>query len=767
MHLIVPFSVVFLLILALLLYQNKLSIRFSIVLACILLFSTFYTQAKTPIPDDLSKIQAKTVSLMGRVVSLPQFTKNKRSQKFEFHVTNYKTTADWQATDSKTLLYVSKRDFDKEIGIGDRLELSAKLKKPKPATNPGQFDYKGYLNNKRIFTTGFTSTKYITKIQQPQGVKWVIVSKINHLRQQILRTHSKYLKSPNLEILGSIVFGRYAAPTSDDVRKDFTNAGLIHLLCASGLNVGLIYTIWFFSTRKLFRFPYKVAIISGGLLVLFYALMTGLPPSIQRATLMLEFILIGKLIDRQADNVALLALICSILLLIDPLSITNVGFQLSFMVTLGLLLFVPTVIEKIKTIPKYLSGLIVVPIIAQAWAIPLTLFHFNTFAVFSVISNILVVPFISIICFGGFMASLVSLYPLHGEQICGFIDSISNVFVDYLAYISHSIGQNENALQLLPTPDIVSIIAYYLFLFILIFQIKNGFENKRTNIILTILPIIVACSFIGHNYFKDLNIVFLDVGEGDAIYIHTPKGKHILVDTGRYDKYTPAKNVILPYLHSRGIEQLDLLVLTHPDSDHIGGALDIINNIRVTKIIDNGTKTSSRLYERLYSLIKDKDITLVSAPNNYNINIDKSMGLTVLKPDNTIKNNNNEDSIILKLERKGLKALLMGDNETNSYSLLKKNIEGVNILKVGHHGSKRSINQKMIDLLHPQNAVISVGTNRYGHPSKKVLDLLKDNNINTYRTDRDNAVKVEIQGNTLKTYAYNNLMNRWDFHKKN
>ena len=176
---------------------------------------------------------------------------------------------------------------------------------------------------------------------------------LNNTRNRILKVHSKYLKSPNLEILGGIVFGDDAVSPPDYIKSSFINSGLLHILAASGMNVAFIFSFWFV-ILKFLGVPYKPRVLSGMLVVILYTLMTGLGPSVIRAALMLLFVLGGKLIDRDTHSVSLLSLVAVLMLIYNPAYINNVSFQLSFLVTLGLLTTANIVSQKLT---KYLIGL--------------------------------------------------------------------------------------------------------------------------------------------------------------------------------------------------------------------------------------------------------------------------------------------------------------------------------------------------------------------------------------------------------------------------
>ena len=215
------------------------------------------------------------------------------------------------------------------------------------------------------------------------------------------------------------------------------------MLAASGMNVAFIFGIWFFLLIRL-KVPYRFVIFSGGIVVLFYAMMTGLPPSVTRATWMLELGLFAKFLDRKADNNVILLFVCAVLLLYNPKLINNIGFLLSFVVTFGLLYCTNPVLEKIKFLPPKISGWIVVPAIAQIFAIPIQMYFFQTISVYSIIANILVIPFMAIISFCGFISSILSVVPKIGIYICLVLDKINEPFLTFLLFVADKISAIPN-----------------------------------------------------------------------------------------------------------------------------------------------------------------------------------------------------------------------------------------------------------------------------------------------------------------------------------
>jgi len=756
LHLTLWYVVLCLFALSIFLFKKLISCKLALACLITIAFSIFYTNFRTPEPDYLAQIAPTNATLKGIILSQPKIDPAYKA-KFELKVASIRKHSRWKPLQAKTLVTLyDKNGTFKNIKQGDTVEIRGRIKKPFKATNPGQFDYASYLKNSYIFTITSTGIKNLKSVEHPKNGIWFFIQRSNEFRDSIIAIHSKFIKSPKLEILGGIVFGNYAIPTPKDIKQNFINSGLLHLLAASGMNVALVSGIWLFFANRL-KVPYKMSIIIAAVLILIYSTLTGFSPSIIRATLMLEFILLGKLIDRQADNIALLALVCSMMLIFDPSTIINIGFQLSFIVTFGLLACTTVLLDKTKPVPTFISGIVLVPTIAQMWATPVQLFHFNSFSVYSVLANILVTPFIGVISFLGFASSILSVLPFVGEKICWLLDKCAEPFISLLLYISCHIAALPGALQYFATPVIISILIFYALILVITLHIKLDFQKKQLNFVILGLAIVLVLTVFAGNFNRELKLTVFDVKEADSLLIQTPDNKSFLVDTGNtgIKDFNSTKTIIVPYLRDNGINKLDALILTHPDSDHIGGTVDLLKNIEVKELIDNGEKSDSKIYKEIQTTIIQKHQYNEHIRKNRTIyNNGKLQIIAFRRSDNWAKSSNDK-SLIVYIKYGKISAVLMGDAESNSLDTVKKFVKTpVNLIKIGHHGSFDSVNDDFIKYLKPQTAVISVGKNSYNHPDSKVINILRNYHVKIFRTDKDNAVNIETNSNDMKIQTF-------------
>ncbi len=431
---------IFILLIGFFTYKKVLKEIFACVLIVVFCLSAMYATYRKPVDDALVYYENQDVILFGEVDSLPTFNSHGKI-KFVFKTDNVLDKKGLELyTDAKTQVFLDK-EIQRKFSRGDRLKLYANITRPKLPKNEGEFDYGKYLANEDIYTISFVHK--VEFLNEKTSFEMKILRKIDNLREKVIEEHAKHLSKEKTEILGGIVFGSEAIKPSAELKNKFIDSGLYHLLAASGMNVAFIFGIWFFILIR-FKVPYRFVIFSGGIVVLFYAMMTGLPPSVTRATWMLELGLLAKFLDRKAENNVILLFVCSVLLLYNPKLINNIGFLLSFVVTFGLLYCTNPILEKIKFLPPKISGWIVVPAIAQVFAIPIQMYFFQTISVYSVIANILVIPFMAIISFCGFVSSILSVIPKVGTYICLFLDKANEPFLSFLLFVADWISSIPN-----------------------------------------------------------------------------------------------------------------------------------------------------------------------------------------------------------------------------------------------------------------------------------------------------------------------------------
>ena len=760
----------FLLLVALffMLYKNFVSCRGAVIFYFAFALALLNCHFQIKNFDDLSSHIPSECTLTGTVLTIPT-TNSPTKTKFYLKAESGSFSGKEEKLNAKTIvtLYDTKENIEK-IKIADSVKLQGTLRNPIRAKNPSQFDYANYLKNHKTFSTFYVKDGKWEIVSQPENAGGKFLQKLNDKRTEILNIHRQYLKSPNIEVLGGIVFGDDAINPPDDIKNSFINSGLLHILAASGMNVSIIFGIWFFIGTRL-RLNYRAVILLGAVLVAFYTLMTGMGPSVLRAALMIEFVLFGKLIDRAADSIALVFLVAFLMLLYDPAMISDVGFQLSFVVTFALMFYCPPVLENMKNkFAEFAAGAVFIPFVAQLFAAPIQMYYFNTFATYSILANFVITPFIMVISFLGFLASIIAMIPVDiiAQKTCMFFDAILNPVVTMLVSISHYFAALPNALISTIHPSHFRLILYYSILLCIGFLLRDKFKNKKLALTTVILCVVFAFSFINFEN-KNCEIIVFDVGNADSFLIKTPHNKYIMIDTahGRYGKssFSQAESIMGKYLKDNGIKDIELMILTHFDSDHSGGAVDIMRTVKVHKVLLNQDEDNSKTTKALLKYINENKVNTQTSKNNEIVYNEQNFQLKTLCPDFVKDKNDNDNSTITLLSYGDFDMLFMADGGVRSFNKIKKDLHNdkIEVLKSGHHGGKNTVTSKMLKTINPDAAIISTGYNTYGHPTKSTLETIAKNGIKIYRTDTSNAIKISASQNDYKILKYNPAKKRF------
>lgn len=735
-----------------LILKSRLSFRIILLWTLVFYLGFFNAYTRIKNTDELYKLAPMNAQFVGRIISIPN---SNLSDKTKFFLSVDEINGEKYT--GKTFVTITSNDGDfADFNIGNRYRINGKLRTPFKASNPSQFDYGKYLRNFDTFTLLYADMSDCEILDETLPIKWRFMQGLNNVRNRIINVHSKYLKSPNLEILGGIVFGDDAVAPPDYVKDSFTNSGLLHILAASGMNVAFIFGFWFYITGLL-KIPYKPRVISGMGVIVLYTLMTGLGPSVIRASLMILFVLFGKLIDRDSHSIALLSFVAMLMLIYNPAFVNDVGFQLSFLVTFGIICTANVLLDKFKgnKIKEFLAGTILIPIVAQIWVIPLQMFYFNTISTYSFFANVSIMPFLSVISFGGFISSVLSIITPIADYVCRISDFILNIFLTVLVFLSNFFASLPNSLIETFHPSILQVFLYYLIVLFLTLMIKEGFTKRHIAIVLGLIGFLIVTAV--HIPNGKLEIITFDVGNADAFLIKTPKNKYIIIDTGKAG-YQGGKSqgeyIIRKYLKDKGIKNVDIMLITHFDSDHAGGAEDLLTKTNVSEVIVNRDNDSSSLAKNIYSSAKNlkvaKDDEVIFEEPNLSIK-------TFLKN----SEDENDSSIMTLLSYKDFEMFFAADVRAKSIDRISTKLpKHLEVIKVPHHGALGVIDKSFIAQHSLKVSIVSTGKNTYGHPSPITLDILKDTKI--YRTDEDNSIKISTDGKMFAVYTYNPDRKRYD-----
>lgn len=668
-------------------------------------------------------------------------------------------------------IQVSKKNGD--LAYGDKVELQGEYRKPSEQRNYGSYDDKQYLKTLKI--AGRVKVNQIEVIAKKQLNP--ILQCANEMNLKIKQKIEENFNEEKSAILKGILLGD-TQNIQEEIKENFQISNISHILAISGMHISyIIIGIQLLINRIIGKKRTKIITI---IVLILYAFLTGFSPSIVRAVIMGIITLMAGIVYRKSDMWNSIAISLLGILLYNPFLILNIGLQLSYLGTIGIILFRPTVLQllshikmkkELKVIEK-IKEIIAVSLSAQIMILPVILYHFNTLGIYFLITNLLVSMIIGPIIIFGFFCIIAFLI---FNAIAKFFVLPLNIGLENLSLIS-KFSKLPFSKIYLPTPNLISIILYNIGVLIsnqiyFIYQqnhltvtqkrVKNlialfryQFNQKKKKYwhdAIIIFFIVITIHFIP----KDLEIHFVDVGQGDCTFIVTPQNKTILIDGGGNltEEFDVGKKTLIPYLLDRGYTTIDYVIISHFDQDHVGGILLVLEELKVKNVIIGKQFEDSENLQQFLNIIKEKNIKVNIVEVGNRINIEKNIYFDVLWPSSEqaiLENQLNNNALVCKFYYKNFSMLFTGDIEEETEKNLALKYSGTNILKstvlkVAHHGSNSSSIEEFLKLVQPEIALIGVGKNNlYGHPKDEVLERLMALNCSIFRTDENGEISIII-----------------------
>ncbi len=638
---------------------------------------------------------------------------------------------------------------------GDRVLVSGRLRSPQPARNPGGFDARTYYASRGVHALmsvrdarSYRVTLRNTSFTWQTGV-------IDPLRNSIERSIDRTMRGDSAALLKGILLGaRRQLP--EDLLDTFRTIGLAHILAVSGLHVGLI-TLVIHTLLSVLRLPRNI-VVGGtlGVLVL-YAFITNLTPSVIRATIMAALFLAGRQLDRQTDTVNILAVAAIVILLIWPSALFDLSFQLSFLATYAIITGYPRMKELLperisrseKWWARWLRDGLLVSVAAQFGALPVVAGTFYQVSWMSAVANLFIGPLVFLNTTFGVLTALTG--PLYIEIARLF--SAANTLVLYaMIHLSKAFSGAPSALVEVPAPSILFFASFYGAGLLLLWK-PDGDRGRRTRLGLLALSLLL----FGYNLLPDrsLRITVLDVGQGDAIFIACPNGRTLLVDGGaRTPFYDAGARVILPFMRAKGYRRVDTIIVTHPDLDHYGGLRAVVESVDVGEVLSSGVVSASRSYQAWRDAIERRDIPYRAVVMGDTLAALGGVRGLFLHPDplflsGPAKSNSNEVSVVLRLSLGEFSMLLTGDIEAKgeAATVRRPSMLKSTVLKSPHHGSRSSSGSAFLNAVDPEAVAVSAGMyNNFGHPSPEVIERYRRRGAEVFRTDEGGAVLIRSNG---------------------
>jgi len=575
--------------------------------------------------------------------------------------------------------------------------------------------------------------------------------RIQSLRGSIV-TVAERLYGARAPMVEALVLGR--RHQLDPVLRDaFARSGLVHLLAISGFHVGLLAG-WVFVFVRVLRVRSTAARAVSLVVAVLYVRFLGWPPPATRAVVLMTMVGLATLRQRRLQPTPLLAVCCLVVMLIDPWAVRDVGAWLSVSTIWGVTRFTRWSDSVIGRHP--FVRLAFASLGATLAAAPLTAAVFGTIAVVGIGLNFVAIPLAGLTVPAVFLSlGLSSIMP--GVSLS--LAASGRLGLAALEALARS-GAGLPGGAILVDPVGVSAIPWIILLAGVSWVLSRRSTSREAARRLAVMGCALLWGGLLIGLGSDLGpsrpgltLYHLDVGQGDAAVIRTPQGRWLMIDAGPADRGGNAgRRVVAPFLLRKRVSSIAVLVISHAHADHIGGTEGVFDRLGIEAVLDPAVPVDDSLYLSLLDRIGAEGTEWHEARRGERWSID-GLAVTVLHPDTlwaAWREDLNEDSLVLLLEYGNFRAVFAGDAGHPVEASLRGQVGPVSLLKVGHHGSRLASGAEWVGELAPAVAVISVGRNGYGHPSKEALGNLSTVGASLWRTDRDGTVTVWTDGSVME-----------------
>ena len=762
------------------------------VLVGLLLLALIRVEATEDLGPSLVSQDRQPVTVQGRVVSDPEATR--RQTKFVLAVEAIDLGGGLAPLESKVLVYaeppgslLSKRR-DPYFRHGDSLLVQGVLERPKPF---GGFDYPSFLENQGI--SGILRARHVSVVAEGTPGNWR--GRLFDFRRKLSKEIEKALPEPQAAVGRAMLLG-YRGQIPPNLAEDFRKTGASHLLAISGLHVGVMLFLFIGVAGMLMGRRRHLYLLLPLVFIWLYALISGSPVSVIRAAAMGSVFLAALALGRPSSALPALALAAAVMVGLTPRVLEQVSFQLSFAAVAGISLALPyqaTMAEWItnsaesrrtgwqpwvRATSTSTATAAIISVAATLATWPLVAFYFDRIPFAGIFVTLLAVPALPFILVGTLATGMAGLiHPVLG-QLLGLLAWVP---------LSYLVG----LVSLAPAPTVSGswvglplVWAWYALLVgLLLVRRPAGAQSLANRMVLFIRErfadrvaagrparaavgylgiaalLVLGVGFLWRQVISGsdgrLHVYFFDVGQGDSALIVTPSGRQVLVDGGpEAGSAVTSLDGVLP----AGDRSLDLVALTHMDSDHSRGLLEVLARYQVGAVLEGANNQVAELYPRWRATLDREQIEVIPVQAAYHINLEPGVTLEVLNPPRDPIGGSwqeeNNNGLVLRLVHGEISFLLAADIEAmaENYLLRKGATLDSAVLKVGHHGSSTSTTSPFLRRVNPKAVVISAGeSNRYGHPSQEVEARLEElvGVGGVYRTDRDGTIEFISDGHNL------------------
>lgn len=663
---------------------------------------------------------------------------------------------------SHILVYL--KELSEPLIPGMKVKVEGKLEYFKSASNLGQFDELEYYRIQNVAAKILKGTLTIENHEISPLSKSMYKVK-TYLKTSFEKIYSEH----DAGIIEAMLLGDKQL-LNQETKQLYQSAGIAHILAISGLHISLIGMCIFGLLRKSGLHIYIAIFISIGF-IWYYGELTNFSVSTNRAVVMMGLMLIARVVGRAYDMQSAAAFSAGIILLQQPRQIENCGFLLSFGAIIGIALVYPVFadifqLEDTEKLPKWKKSKIkyqlfkVVQEVRKSFifslsinlvTFPVILYFYYEIPIYSVFLNLIIIPLVSLILSCSIIAGL-------SAGICLFLGYFfaGPVHIILLSYewISAIVLQLPCSIITVGKPEMWKIVCYYLILIGSLLGMKI-FSKKQL-----CAGIIVAVYILCIPYKTDgLEVTFLDVGQGDCIFMENKNGTTYLVDCGSSDESKVGTYRLKPFMKAKGNRTLDYAIITHSDLDHISGIQELLEehntpgaiHIKHLVLPNISEEMQDEAYIELIKKARNKNVEVLYIEKEDTI-MEEQLEITCLHPYREfVSETVNGYSTVLSVKYGAFSLLLTGDLEKEGENWVVENgLQEYDVLKVAHHGSRNSTTDKFLSAVTPKYAILSYGhENRYGHPHEELISRLKEKNIKLYCTEKHGAITIISDGKNI------------------
>lgn len=636
---------------------------------------------------------------------------------------------------------------EEDIYLGDYISFYGNLEQPDRNTNPMLFNYRLNLLSDKIHNTMSTKDYTVNLIKRNDSFFYALK---DSFKRDVKELFDSYLMEDNAKLMSSIILGDSSYLEESDL-ENYRDLGLAHILAVSGLHIGMISGFIMFIISRL-GINRRINVVVTLSIIWVYSYLIGFPPSTIRAGLMFTILYYSQLVHEPYDSINTIMFSILVSLMINPFYLFHIGFQLSYLATLSIVVLGPKVKGLFYPLKNNTIGTIASILAVNIGLFPIQSYYFNSISILGLAANLITVPLLS-------SSLILGMVMIFFNYTIPIINSLLGAVLDFFLYIQWIIvgflgSIPFNTMKVLSF-NIVFIICYYLSL-ALIFEVIDLKSFKRINkTIVYYLVLLSLFNIVYINLDNHIEIDFIDVGQGDSILIKGQGGNY-LMDTGGslFETNKIGEYITLPYLEKHGIKDLEAVIITHFDEDHSQGLTALLGEIDIKNVYASNLPIGNKIIAQ----IKEYNIPIKILSKGDIIYLDKNTKLSIIWPDRTdsTEYSQNNLSLVSLMTYKNYRLLFTGDMEKEVENIINDGYIGnVDILKVGHHGSKTSSTEGFLRNTRPKYSVISLGRdNFYGHPNDEVVERLEGIGSTIYRTDEDGMIRVILNDDSMEIIPY-------------